>query len=136
MGNIGLLLYYLIAALFAFFVAAPCVLNAASLFGVQKRFAKIMVEEGIVSAEAVKKLHPKKQIAGVILSVLMIAALLWLCYQLQPQGFIVSILPFMVGLWKYRKILEFNSLTVKRFRNTYQNDIDAKKFNKYVKTHF
>ena len=68
MGEMGLLLYYAIIALFAFFVAAPCVLNAVSLFGVQKRFAKAMIEEGIVPEAAVKKLHPKKQIAGVLIS--------------------------------------------------------------------
>ena len=58
MGDMGLLLYYAAVALFAFFVAAPCVLNAVSLFGVQKRFAKAMVEEGIISQAAINKLHP------------------------------------------------------------------------------
>ena len=65
MGDMGLLLYYAAVALFAFFVAAPCVLNAVSLFGVQKRFAKAMVEEGVITQEAVDRIHPKKQIAGV-----------------------------------------------------------------------
>ncbi len=136
MGDIGLLLYYAIVALFAFFVTAPCVLNAVSLFGVQKRFAKAMIEEGIISEEAVKKLHPKKQIAGVVISALVLGSLLWFCYRLQPWGFAVGIVPLMVGLWKYRKVLEYNSLTVKRFRNSYQNDLDAKKFNKYVEKNF
>ena len=136
MGDIGLLLYYAIVALFAFFVAAPCVLNAISLFGVQKRFAKAMVEEGIISQEAINKLHPKKQIAGVLISVLVLGSLLWFCYRLQPWGFAVGIVPLMVGFWKYRKVLEYNSLTVKRFRNSYQNDLDAKKFNRYIEKNF
>ena len=136
MGDIGLLLYYAVVALFAFFVTAPCILNAISLFGVQKRFAKAMVEEGIISQEAVDKLHPKKQFAGVLISVLVLGSLLWFCYRLQPWGFAVGIIPLLVGFWKYRKVLEYNSLTVKRFRNSYQNDLDAKKFNKYVDKNF
>jgi len=136
MGDIGLLLYYAIVALFAFFVAAPCVLNAISLFGVQKRFAKVMVEEGVISQEAINKLHPKKQIAGVLISILVLGSLLWFCYRLQPWGFAVGIVPLMVGFWKYRKVLEYNSLTVKRFRNSYQNDLDAKKFNRYIEKNF
>jgi hypothetical protein len=136
MGDMGLLLYYVIIALFAFFVAAPCVLNAISLFGVQKRFAKAMVDEGIISQAAVDKLHPKKQLAGVLISTLVLGALLWFCYRLQPWGFAVGIVPLMVGFWKYRKVLEYNSLTVKRFRNSYQNELDAKKFNRYVEKTF
>ena len=136
MGDMGLLLYYVIIALFAFFVAAPCVLNAISLFGVQKRFAKAMVDEGIISQAAVDKLHPKKQLAGVLISALVLGALLWFCYRLQPWGFAVGIVPLMVGFWKYRKVLEYNSLTVKRFRNSYQNELDAKKFNRYVEKTF
>ena len=136
MGDIGLLLYYAIVAVFAFFVAAPCVLNAISLFGVQKRFAKAMVEEGIISQEAIDKLHPKKQIAGVIISALVLGSLLWFCFKLQPWGFAVGVLPLFFGFWKFRKVLEYNSLTVKRFRNSYQNDLDVKKFNKYVEKNF
>ena len=56
-------------ALFSFFVVAPCVLNAVSLFGVQKQFARTMIDEGVISEEAVQRLHTKKQIAGVIVSV-------------------------------------------------------------------
>lgn len=136
MGEFGLLLYYALIAMFAFFVTAPCVLNAVSLFGVQKRFAKVMVDEGIVSQEAVDRLHPKKQIAGVLISALVLGVLLWFCYRLQPWGFAVGIVPLLLGFWKFRKVLEYNSLTVKRFRNSYQNDLDAKKFNKYVEKNF
>ena len=136
MGDIGLLLYYAIVALFAFFVAAPCVLNAISLFGVQKRFAKAMIEEGIVPEAAVKKLHPKKQLAGVLISALVLGSLLWFCYRLQPWGFAVGIVPLFLGFWKFRAVLAYNSLTVKRFRNSYQNDLEAKKFNRYVEKNF
>lgn len=62
-------------ALFSFFVVAPCVLNAVSLFGVQKQFARTMIDEGVISEEAVQRLHPKKQIAGVIVSVVLVAVL-------------------------------------------------------------
>ena len=136
MGDLGLLVYYVIVALFAFFVVAPCVLNAISLFGVQKRFAKTMVEEGIISQEAVNKLHPKKQLASVLISVLVLGILFWFCFRMQSYGLTIGIMPLFLGFWKYRRVLEFNSLTVKRFRNSYQSDLDVKKFNQYVSKHF
>ena len=48
MDNEGLMIFIFqaIIALFAFFVVAPCVLNAVSLFTVQKRFAKTMIDLG------------------------------------------------------------------------------------------
>ena len=42
----------------------------------------------------------------------------------------------VVGFLKYSNIVQYNSLTVKRFRNTYKEDMDVKKFNKFVETHF
>ena len=76
MESVGILFYYVGITLFGFFVAAPCLLSAISLFGVQKRFAKVMIEEGVVSAEEVKKYHPTKQIAGVVLSILVMLPVL------------------------------------------------------------
>ena len=61
--NFMVFVYNAIIALFAFFVAAPMLLNAISLFTVQKRFAKVMVDEGVVKEETVRRLHPKKQVA-------------------------------------------------------------------------
>ena len=136
MGDFGLLLYYALIALFGFFVVAPCVLNTISLFGVQKRFAKAMVDEGIIKQEAIDKLQPKKQLAGVLISIVVMGVLLWSCYLLQPWGFPIGIVPLLAGFVKFRKVLEYNSLTVKRFRNSYPNDLDAKKFNRYVEKHF
>ena len=97
--NFMVFVYNAIIALFAFFVAAPMLLNAISLFTVQKRFAKVMVDEGVVKEETVRRLHPKKQVAGVL-------------------------------------IIQFNSLTVQRFRNTYKDEMDLNKYNKYVDSHF
>ena len=75
MDNEGLMIFIFqaIIALFAFFVVAPCVLNAVSLFTVQKRFAKTMIDLGVVKEDVVKKLHPKKEIAGVIISLVVVA---------------------------------------------------------------
>ena len=64
MGDISTLVIGIIDTLFGFFVVAPCILNAVSLFGVQKQFAKAMIDEGVVKAEDVQRIHPKKQIAG------------------------------------------------------------------------
>ena len=136
MGELSVLLIGVVDALFAFFVVAPIMLNTASLFGVQKRFAQAMVEDGVIDADTVKLLHPKKQIAGVLISVVLFAVLIWTCWKSAPMGYLCGGVALVAGFLKYRKIVQYNSLTVKRFRNTYKDHMDVKKFNKFVDTHF
>ena len=132
MGELSVLLIGVVDALFAFFVVAPIMLNTASLFGVQKRFAQAMVEEGVIDADTVKLLHPKKQIAGVLISVVLFAVLIWTCWKSAPMGYLCGGVALVAGFLKYRKIVQYNSLTVKTFRNTYKDHMDVKKFNKFV----
>lgn len=115
----------------SFFVAAPCVLSTVSLFGVQKRFAQAMIEEGVIEAAEVRRIQPKKQLAGVVISVVFVSALVVMSLK-TPFGFICFGGGFIFGLLKYRKVTQFNSLTVKRFQNTYPDSFDAKKLNKYI----
>ena len=136
MGELSVLLIGVVDALFAVFVVAPIMLNTASLFGVQKRFAQAMVEEGVSDADTVKLLHPKKQIAGVLISLVLFAVLIWTCWKSAPMGYLCGGVALVAGFLKYRKIVQYNSLTVKRFRNTYKDHMDVKKFNKFVDTHF
>ena len=107
-------------ALFSFFVVAPCVLNAVSLFGVQKQFARTMIDEGVISEEAVQ----------------LVAVLGGICWRNAPAGYFCGGLPLIAGFLKYRSIVQFNSLTVQRFRNTYKDEMDTNKYNKYVDAHF
>lgn len=139
MGNIGdlaILLVGIVDALFAFFVVAPILLNTASLFGVQKRFAQAMVEEGVIDADTVKQMQSKKQIAGVLISLVLFAVLVWTCWKTAPMGYLCGGVALVAGFLKYRKIVQYNSLTVKRFRNTYKDQMNVTKFNKFVDTHF
>ncbi len=123
-------------ALFAFFAAAPVLLNAVAQFGVHKRFANAMVEEGIISAAEVKNMLPKKQIAGVIVSAVVLGVLGVTCYKTAPFGYLCAGVPFAVGLWKYRSVVQFNSYTVQRFQATFKDKYDAAKLNKYVEKMF
>ncbi len=136
MGDLAILLVGIVDALFAFFVVAPILLNTASLFGVQKRFAQAMVEEGVIDADTVKQMQPKKQIAGVLISLVLFAVLLWTCWKTAPMGYLCGGVALVAGFLKYRKIVQYNSLTVKRFRNTYKDQMNVTKFNKFVDTHF
>lgn len=136
MGDLAILLVGIVDALFAFFVVAPILLNTASLFGVQKRFAQAMVEEGVIDAATVKQMHPKKQIAGVLISLVLFAVLVWTCWKTAPMGYLCGGVALVAGFLKYRKIVQYNSLTVKRFRNTYKDQMNVTKFNKFVDTHF
>ena len=122
MGDLGILIIGVVDTFFAFFVVAPMMLQAASLFGVQKQFAKAMVQEGVVKQEDVDRIHPKKQLAGVA--------------KASPWGYICGGVGLVVGLLKYRAIVQYNSETVKRFKNTYKDEMDVAKFNKFVETHF
>ena len=136
MGDIGILIIGVVDTFFAFFVVAPMMLQAASLFGVQKQFAKAMVEEGVVTQETVDRIHPKKQIAGVVISLLVLAVLAFTCTKASPWGYICGGVGLVEGLLKYRTIVQYNSDTVKRFKNTYKDEMDVKKFNRFVETHF
>lgn len=136
MGDLAILLVGIVDALFAFFVVAPILLNTASLFGVQKRFAQAMVEEGVIDAATVKQMHSKKQIAGVLISLVLFAVLVWTCWKSAPMGYLCGGVALVAGFLKYRKIVQYNSLTVKRFRNTYKDQMNVTKFNKFVDTHF
>lgn len=136
MGDLAILLVGIVDALFAFFVVAPILLNTASLFGVQKRFAQAMVEEGVIDADTAKQMQSKKQIAGVLISLVLFAVLLWTCWKTAPMGYLCGGVALVAGFLKYRKIVQYNSLTVKRFRNTYKDQMNVTKFNKFVDTHF
>ena len=136
MGDLAILLVGIADALFAFFVVAPILLNTASLFGVQKRCAQAMVEEGVIDADTVKQMQSKKQIAGVLISLVLFAVLLWTCWKTAPMGYLCGGVALVAGFLKYRKIVQYNSLTVKRFRNTYKDQMNVTKFNKFVDTHF
>lgn len=140
MGNNGtstvVLLLDAVVALFGFFVVAPMIMNAIAQFGVHKRFAQTMVDEGIVSAEDVKLIQPKKQLAGIIISVVVTVVFVGICLRTAPFGFLCGGVPLALGFFKYRQVTQFNSLTVQRFQKTYQDKYDAKKLNAYVNKMF
>jgi len=136
MDSLPVLIFSAAIALFTFFGVAPMVLNAASLFGVQKRFAEAMIQEGVVKESDVRRLYPGKQVAGVIVTLVLIAAVGVAAYKTAPAGYFAVGIPLVAGLLKYRKIVQYNSLTVQRFRNTFQSVMDAKKFNQFVDSHF
>ena len=132
MKDASLFLFYAAIALFAFFVVAPMTLNAVSLFTVQKRFAGTMVDEGVVKESDVQAIQPKKQMAGSIISLLVLGLLVNFCIRLAPIGYFCGGVPLLGGFFKYRQVLQFNSLTVERFRNTYRDMMDTAKYNNYV----
>ena len=94
------------------------------------------MDEGVVKQEDVDRIHPKKQLAGIIVSVLVLAVLVYTCAKSAPWGYLCGGVAMVVGFLKYRNIVQYNSLTVKRFKNTYKEEMDVKKFNKFVETHF
>lgn len=132
MEGFGILLLNVVLTLFAFFAAAPITLSAISTFGVQKQFAQAMVEEGVIAEEEVKRILPKKQGAGLVIAIIVLAALGIAAWRAAPYGPICAVVGFVLGLVKYRKVLQFNSLTVQRFKNTFKDSFNAEKLNRYV----
>ena len=132
MTNTALLILNAVVALFGFFVVAPMILNTVAQFGVHKRFAGTMVDEGIISADEVKAIQPKKQLAGIIISAIVTAVFVAICIRTAPFGYLCGGVPLLAGFFKYRQVTQFNSLTVQRFQKTYADKFDAKKLNAYV----
>lgn len=131
MGDLTLFLLNAGLTAFGFFVAAPILLNAISTFGVQKRFARAMVEEKIIEEKHVREMQPKKQLAGVLIAAVVLIAAFFTASRVQ-FGLICLTFGFLIGLIRYRRILQFNTLTVKRFQNTYRDQYDAARLNRYV----
>ena len=132
MEGFGVFIVDAIITLFAFFAGAPITLSAISTFGVQKQFAKVMIEEGVIAEEEVKRILPKKQSAGLVIAIIVLAALGIAAWRAAPYGPICAVIGFVLGLVKYRKVLQFNSLTVQHFKNTFKDSFDAAKLNRYV----
>ena len=132
MEGFGILLLNVVLTLFAFFAAAPITLSAISTFGVQKQFAQAMVEEGVIAEEEVKRILPKKQGAGLVIAIIVLAALGIAAWRAAPYGPICAVVGMVLGLVKYRKVLQFNSLTVQRFKNTFKDSFNTEKLNRYV----
>ena len=61
---------YAVLALFTFFAGAPILLSSVSTFTVQSRLADAMIAEGVITEADKKMLQPKKQIAGVVITVI------------------------------------------------------------------
>ena len=67
-----------------------------------------------------------------LIAVIVVAALAYTCVKMLPYGPICALFGLVAGVMKYRKVTQFNSLTVQRFKNTYKDCYDAKKLNAYV----
>ena len=131
MGDMTILLLNAALTAFGFFVVAPIFLSSVSTFTVQKKFAETMVEEKIIKAEKVREIQPKKQIAGVVIAVIVIIAAFFTASRIN-YGLICLAVGCLAGAVKFRNVVQFNTLTVKRFQNTYAGSYDEAKLKKYV----
>lgn len=125
-----------ILAFFTFFGVTPILLNTVSQFTVLKTFCDEMISQGVIKEETVKELLPKKQLAGTLISALVLLVVLGVCFKAGAYAWACAGIAFIAGLLKFRKIIEFNSLTVKRFQNNFRGEYDEKKLKKYLETRF
>ena len=88
----------------------------------------------LVGAGAVVDLHLRR--IPNLCSLLLLAVLAYTCTKSEPWGYICGGVGLVAGMLKYRALVQYNSETVKRFKNTYKDEMDVKKFNKFVETHF
>ncbi len=134
--NIALLLVYGLLAAIGFFVVAPVLLNTISLFTVQKKFAATMVQEGIITQKAVDGMEKTKQFGSIITTTIVTVIFVFLMSRQGAVGFGCGLVPFVVGLIKYRAILSLTNVTARNFFNTYKNFVDVEKFQNYMKKTF
>ena len=128
----GNLLGTVLTVVVAFFILGPAIATCISQFTVQKKFNQIMIEKGIVPAEEVQKIHPKKQIAGVVLCLILLAVVTSICFKNDLYTLIFTIVALAFGIFKNRKVMQFNSFTAQRFKAAYGSVMDVKKYNKYI----
>ena len=91
---------------------------------------------GKVKKRGHRQMEKRKKAPSVVGPVLVLAVLVYTCAKSAPWGYLCGGVAMVVGFLKYRNIVQYNSLTVKRFKNTYKEEMDVKKFNKFVETHF
>jgi len=136
MENVSGLLGPIILVLMTLFMFCPVLALTISLFTSQKKFARTMIEKAIVSEEDVKILHPKKQIAGVIITLLLLVVLVSVCVKTGWTSVLCTAIALAVGMVKNRNIIPITSFTVSRFKKTYAGKYDEKKLNKYISETF
>lgn len=134
--NIALLLVYGVLALIGFFVMAPFLLNTIALFTVQKKFNATMVSEGITTQQAINGMEKTKQLGSIISTAIVAAVFVFLMSRQGGVGFLCGLIPFAMGLFKYRAILSITNITARNFFNTYKNFVDVEKFHTYMKKTF
>ena len=116
----------------AFFILGPAIATCISQFTVQRKFNAIMIERGVVSEEEVKKIHPKKEAAGVVICLILTGVVTAICRKNDLFTLIFTAIALGFGVFKNRKVLEFNSFTAQRFKAAYGRVMDVKKFNQYI----
>ncbi|MCQ2565730.1 MAG: hypothetical protein MJ194_02640 [Clostridia bacterium] len=131
-SNTANLIGTVLTVVVALFILGPAIATCISQFTVQRKFNAIMIEKGVVPEEEVKKLHPKKEAAGVIICLVLLGVVAAICIKNDLFTLIFTLLALAFGIFKNRKVMQFNSFTAQRFKAAYGNVMDAKKFNKYI----
>ena len=132
----GVLVLDIAITLFSFFVTAPMVLNAISLFTVHRRFSYLMVNEGIAKEEDIKDIRRGKEIAGVIISAICLSISVFAAIRGRAISWVCILIGLLTGGLKYRKNLQYTSMTVDIFRKTYNGMFDKKKMDDFVQREF
>ena len=133
------LLFDVVLTLFAFFVSAPMIMNAIGQFTVQKKLMKRMIENGIVPADKVsgaKDLFKSKRIAGITTALVVLAVVVVIAIKNSPWGYICGGVGLILGLIKWRKACQYNSLATKNFKRSYRSFIDKERFEKFEESEF
>ncbi len=125
-----------VIALVTFFMLSPILLMTIANFGVRKSFTETMVQEGIVSREVVKQRHPAQQGTSLIITLVLLVVLIAGAIKTAPWGYFCILLPLAGGAMRFRHLISFNNKTVEWFKRVYKDELDAKKFNRYVNEHF
>ena len=130
------LIKYVIITLVALFIAGPVIMNTIGKFGVQRRFAILMVQEGVITEETVKKTQKAQQMIGLVLSILLVAILVSMGIRNGLYGWLCIAAGLLVGAFRARRAVQYTSATVQSFKRMYVDQFDKEKLNEFVDKNF
>ena len=134
--NFSELIRYVIITLIAFFVASPVIMSTIGRFGVQRRFAIHMVNEGIITEETFKSTQKTQQIVSIAFSILVIGVLVSMGIMNGLYAWICILGGLIVGALRFRGAVIYSSQTVQSFKKVYVDKYDIEKLNKFVEENF
>ena len=119
-----------------FFIVCPVLISTIAKFTVQKRFAILMANKGIITNNEYYTIMRQQQMIGIWLSLLVLGGSLLFAQSQGTYGYLSLLAGFLLGLIKSGRLLKYNSLTVRAFLTTFSDVYDMDKMKEFLEETF